>query len=79
MHSCVGAFYAPSVREGKQILQNKTGSWPNGMKLASERLLDQLLAQCLPGFDHQWETLGPPFLDARLYPMRSDGIDDQCA
>jgi hypothetical protein len=24
MHRCVGAFYAPRVREGKQILQNKT-------------------------------------------------------
>ena len=49
------------------------------MKLASEFLLKQLLTQFLPGFDHQWETLGPPFLDARLYPMRSDGVDDQCA
>jgi hypothetical protein len=51
----------------------------NGIKLASEFLLKQLLTQFLPGFDHKWETLGPPFLDARLYPMRSDGIDDQCA
>jgi hypothetical protein len=37
----------------------------------------QLLTQFLPGFDHKWEALGPPFLDARLYSMRSDGVDDQ--
>src|SRR2546430_8299776 len=60
-----------------RLLAFNVGSWPNGIKLASERLLDQLLAQCLPGFDHKWETLGPPFLDARFYPMRSDGVDDQ--
>jgi hypothetical protein len=47
------------------------------MKLASELLLDHLLTQCLPGFDHQGEALGPPFLDARLYSMWSDGVDDQ--
>jgi hypothetical protein len=27
------AFYAPCAGEGKQILQVKSGSWPNGMKL----------------------------------------------
>jgi hypothetical protein len=32
------------------------------MKLASELRLDQLLTQFLPGFDHQGEGLGPPFL-----------------
>jgi hypothetical protein len=53
------------------------GSWANGMKLASERLLDQLLMQCLPGFDHEREALGAPLLDARLHPMRSEGIHDQ--
>jgi hypothetical protein len=47
------------------------------MKLAYDLLVDQLLTQCLPGCDHQWEALGPPFLDARLYAMRSDGVDDQ--
>ena len=55
------------------------GSYANGMKLASELLLDQLLTPCLPGFDHQREALGPPLLDARLHAMRSDGVDDQCA
>jgi hypothetical protein len=47
------------------------------MKLAAELLLYQLLTQFLPGLDHQGETLGPPFLDARLHAMRSDGVDDQ--
>jgi hypothetical protein len=55
----------------------KSADDPNGMKLASELLLDQLLTQFLPGFDHQRETLGPPFLDAWLYSMRSDGVDDR--
>jgi hypothetical protein len=49
------------------------------MKFASELLLDHLLTQCLPGFDHQREALGSPFLDARLHAMRSDGVDDQRA
>jgi hypothetical protein len=47
------------------------------MKLASKLLVYQLLTQFLPGFDHQREALGPPFLDTRLYAMRSDGVDDQ--
>jgi hypothetical protein len=47
------------------------------MKLASDLLVYQLLTQCLPGFHHQGETLGPPFLDARLHPMWANGIDDQ--
>jgi hypothetical protein len=51
----------------------------NGIKLASELLLDQLLTQFLPGFDHQREALGPPFLDARFHAMRSDGVDAQRA
>jgi hypothetical protein len=49
------------------------------MKLASELLLEQLLTQCLPGFDQQREALGAPFLDARLHSMRSDRVDDQRA
>jgi hypothetical protein len=49
------------------------------MKLASELLLDHLLTQRLPGFDHQREALGSPFLDARLHSMRSDGVDDSRA
>ena len=53
------------------------GSWPNGMKLSLKFSLYQLLTQCLPGFHHQGETLGPPLLDARLHPMGADGIDDQ--
>jgi hypothetical protein len=54
----------------------KIGSNPNGMKLACEFLLYQLLTQCLPGFEHQGEALGAPLLDARLYPMRADGVGD---
>ena len=53
------------------------GLGPNGIKLASELLLYQLLTQCLPGFDHQREALGPPFLDARLHPMRACGVHNQ--
>jgi hypothetical protein len=34
-----GAFYAPHAGEGTRILQIKSGSWPNGMKLTSELLL----------------------------------------
>ena len=53
------------------------GNEPNGMKLASELLLDRLLTQFWPGFDHQGEALGPPLLDARLHMVRSGGIDEQ--
>jgi hypothetical protein len=53
------------------------GSWPNGMKLAPELLLYQLLTQFLPRFDPQREALGPSLLDARLHPMRADGVHDQ--
>jgi hypothetical protein len=49
------------------------------MKLASELWLDQLLTQCLPGFAHEREALGAPFLDTRLHAMRSDGVDEQRA
>jgi hypothetical protein len=52
------------------------GSYANGIKLASELLLDHLLTQFVPGFDHKREALGSPFLDARLHSMRSDGVDD---
>ena len=55
----------------------KIGQEPNGMKLAAALVLYQLLTQFLPGCDHQGEALRPPFLDARLYAMRSDGVDDQ--
>jgi hypothetical protein len=61
------------------LLHPKNGSYLNGIQLTSRLLLEQLLAQCLPGFDHQGETLGPPLLDARLHAMRSDGVDDQCS
>jgi hypothetical protein len=48
------------------------------MKLTSELLLYQrLLTQFLPRFDHEGEALGSPLLDARLHPMRADGVDDQ--
>ena len=49
----------------------------NGIKLASERLLDQLTAQFLSGFNHQGEALGSPLFDPRLHPMGADGIDAQ--
>jgi hypothetical protein len=55
----------------------KKGSVTNGIKLAAERWLDQLLTQFGPRCDHQGEGLGSPFLDARLHAMRSDGIDAQ--
>jgi hypothetical protein len=47
------------------------------MKLASARLVEQLLPQFLPGCDHEGEGLGSPFLDTRLHSMRSTGVDDQ--
>src|SRR5262245_6087732 len=49
------------------------GEDPNGMKLASELLLDQLPAQVLAGFHHEREALGTPLLDPRLCPMRTLG------
>jgi hypothetical protein len=52
----------------------KIGAWPNGIKLAAEHWLEQLLTQFVPRFDHQGEGFGPPFLDARLHAMRSDGV-----
>src|SRR5919108_5780830 len=55
----------------------KSAQEPNGMKLASELLLNQLLTQFLPGFDHQREALRSAFLDAWLHAMRSSGVDDQ--
>ena len=65
------------TRDGEGNGLTKTGQEPNGMKLASERLLDQLLAQLLSGFNHQREALGSPLLDPRLHSMRSDRVDDQ--
>jgi hypothetical protein len=35
MHGRVGAFYAPRVREGTQILQNKSGSADNASLCSS--------------------------------------------
>ena len=55
----------------------KTGQEPNGIKLASARLVEQLLPQFLPGLDHEGEGLGSPFLDTRLHSMRSTGVYDQ--
>jgi hypothetical protein len=62
-----------------ELVAMNVGSWPNGIKLASALLLDHLLTQFLPGFDHKREALRSPFLDARLHAMRSDGVDDQRA
>jgi hypothetical protein len=56
---------------------NEKGSDPNGMKLAAQCWLDQLLTQFVPRFDHDGEGLGAALLDARLQAMRSDGVDTQ--
>jgi hypothetical protein len=55
----------------------KSAQEPNGMKLTSELLRDQLLTPYVSGFDHQGEGLGSSLLDARLHPMRSGGVDEQ--
>jgi hypothetical protein len=55
----------------------KTDDDPNGMKLASECIQDQLLTQFLPGFNHERDTLGSPLLDARLHPMGAFRINNQ--
>jgi hypothetical protein len=47
------------------------------MKLTSERLRYQLLTQFVPRFNHEGGALGAPLLDARLQPMRADGVDEQ--
>jgi hypothetical protein len=49
----------------------ENGTDPNGMKLASARVLCQLLTQCLPGCAPQGEGRGPPLLDARLHTRRA--------
>ncbi len=59
------------------ILHNNVGSWANGIKLASELLLDQLPAQFLSGFNHQGEALGSPLLDPRLHTIGACRVHDQ--
>src|SRR5882724_5656726 len=59
------------------LFLNNVGSWPNGIKLASELLLYELLTQCLPGFDHERKALGPPLLDTRLHPMGACRVHNQ--
>ena len=49
----------------------------NGLKLASEPLLDPLLAQFLPGCEHERGALGAPLLDAGLPPMGAYGVHEQ--
>jgi len=39
-------------------------------------VLYYLLAQFLPGFDHEREALGSPLLDARLHPMGACKVHD---
>jgi alkanesulfonate monooxygenase SsuD/methylene tetrahydromethanopterin reductase-like flavin-dependent oxidoreductase (luciferase family) len=58
---------------------NKIGSSSNGIKLAAELLLYQLLTQFLAGFDHKREALGPPLLDARLRTMGRAGFTIKAA
>jgi hypothetical protein len=67
-----------SVRGSPPRMWTCNGSWPNGVKLAPARVLEQLLPQCLPGCDHQREGLGTPLLDARLHLMGAYGVHDQC-
>ena len=68
-----------SVRKAPEQFASgiKIGQEPNGMKLGSGLVLGQLLRQCPAGCDHEREARGVPFLDARLHPMRTDGVDDQ--
>jgi len=44
------------------------------MKLTSELLLEQLLSQFLPGFDHERDALGAPLLEPRLHPIGRAGF-----
>jgi hypothetical protein len=60
------------------LLAANVDSWPNGIKLASELLLESLLTQCLPGFKHQREALGPPLLDAWLNAIGAFKVNNQC-
>jgi hypothetical protein len=64
-------------RENDFAISIKSGQEPNGIKLASERLLDQLPAQFLSGFNHEREALRSPLFDPRLCPMQADGVDKQ--
>jgi hypothetical protein len=68
---------ATTAADYGHVFQVKPGSWPDGMNLASERLLDQLPAQFWSGFHHEREALGPPCFDPRLCPMRAEGVDKQ--
>jgi hypothetical protein len=70
--------FVQSPRGGSRALDvTKTGQEPNGMKLTSERLLDQLLTQVLAGCDHEREALRSPLLDTRLHTMGACRVDDQ--
>jgi hypothetical protein len=60
-------------------LQIKLGSWPEGIKLTSTLLLHQRLTQFLPGVDDESQAFGAPLLEARLQPVRADGVDHQGA
>jgi hypothetical protein len=70
----------PPLRRGSILRDTrftKSGQEPNGIKLASERLLDQLPAQLLSGFNHKGEALGSPLLDPRLHTIGARGVHDQ--
>jgi hypothetical protein len=71
----MGAF-EPCASSTSRTIWAKVVSWPNGMKLSSERWLEQLLTQFPPGCDHQRKALGAPFLDARLHPMGACRVHD---
>jgi hypothetical protein len=69
----LAVIVSPSLR----LLARNVGSWPNGIKLTFELLLEQLLSQFLPGFDHEREALGAPLLDPRLHTIGTCGVHDQ--
>jgi hypothetical protein len=71
-----GTFVQSPRGDSRALDVTKTGQEPNGMKLTSERLLDQLLTQVLAGCDHEREALRSPLPDARLHPMGTLGVDD---
>jgi hypothetical protein len=47
------------------------------MKLTSDLLLEPLLSQFLPGFEHEREALGAPLLDPRFHPRGTCRVHDQ--
>jgi hypothetical protein len=59
MSGCVRAFCALQAREGTHILQNKPGSWPNGIKYKLEYAVVSKLCMPLSMARIAASTLGP--------------------